>query len=286
MKTKRKALHHKKRANVTPLMKTYQNYFFDLDGVIYRGDERLPGAREFIEWIEATGRTYLYLSNNSMSTPAQVAARLQALDMPAPLERVVTAGSAAAAYLGHTHPGASAYVLGLPPLAQMVADAGLHLLGEEDARAQVVLVGLDRALTYARLSIAVQAVLNGAAFVTVNRDPLLPVESKLEPGAGSIAAAIEASTGHSPYVVGKPEPGIILEALRLIGAKPTETVMIGDGVTLDIPAGHNAGLDTILLLSGITSRAQVASAAIQPDAVYDDLAHLLAETAGDGVTPH
>lgn len=261
-------------------MKTYQNYFFDLDGVIYRGNERLPGAREFIEWIEATGRTYLYLSNNSMSTPAQVAARLESLDMPAPLARVVTAGSAAAAYLGHTYPGARAYVLGLPPLGQMVADAGLHTLpDEEGAQAEVVLVGLDRALTYARLSVATQAVLNGAAFVTVNRDPLLPTEGKLEPGAGSIAAAIEASTGISPYVVGKPQPGIILEALRQIGAKPSETVMIGDGITLDIPAGHNAGLETILLLSGITSRAQLAAAAIQPDAVYEDLAHLLADTA-------
>ncbi|HEY7349007.1 MAG TPA: HAD-IIA family hydrolase [Ktedonobacterales bacterium] len=261
-------------------MKTYQNYFFDLDGVIYRGNERLPGAREFIEWIEATGRTYLYLSNNSMSTPAQVAARLEAIGMPAPLERVVTAGSAAAAYLGHTYPGARAFVLGLPPLAQMVAAAGLHPLSEaEGAQAEVVLVGLDRKLTYARLSVAVQAVLNGAAFVTVNRDPLLPVEDKLEPGAGSIAAALEASTGVSPYIVGKPEPGIILEALRLIGGRAEETVMIGDGITLDIPAGHNAGLDTILLLSGITPRAQLAAAAIQPDAVYEDLAHLLAETA-------
>lgn len=261
-------------------MKTYQHYFFDLDGVIYRGNERLPGAREFIEWIEATGRTYLYLSNNSMSTPAQVAARIKALDMPAPLSRVVTAGSAAAAYLGHTYPGATAFVLALPPMAQMVADAGLHLLDEaEGAQAQVVLVGLDRSLTYARLSVATQAVLNGAAFVAVNRDPLLPTEGKLEPGAGSIAAAIEASTGISPYVVGKPEPGIVQEALRQIGAQPADTVMIGDGITLDIPAGHNAGLDTILLLSGITSRAQIAGAAIQPDAVYDDLAHLLATSA-------
>lgn len=266
-------------------MKSYQNYLFDLDGVIYRGDERLPGAREFIDWIEATGRTYFYLSNNSMSSPAQVAARLQALGMPAPLERVMTAGSAAAAYLGHTYPGARAFVLGLPPLAQMVADAGLHLLPEEEgAQAEVVLVGLDRSLTYARLRAATQAVLNGAAFVTVNRDPLLPVEGKLEPGTGSIAAAVEASTGVSPYVVGKPGPGIVLEALRMIGAKPSETVMIGDGVTLDIPAGHNAGLATILLLSGITSRAQVAEAAIQPDAVYADLAHLLAETTA-GVRP-
>jgi HAD superfamily hydrolase (TIGR01457 family) len=260
-------------------MKTYRQYFFDLDGVIYRGNERLPGAREFIEWIEATGRTYLYLSNNSMSTPAQVADRIKALGIPALVERVVTAGSAAATYLGHTYPGASAFVLALPSMAQMVADAGLHLLPEaEGARAQVVLVGLDRSLTYARLSVATQAVLNGAAFVTVNRDPLVPTEGKLEPGAGSIAAAIEASTGISPFVVGKPGPGIVLEALRQIGAQPSDTVMIGDGITLDIPAGHNAGLDTILLLSGITSRAQIAGAAIQPDAVYADLAHLLADS--------
>jgi HAD superfamily hydrolase (TIGR01457 family) len=262
------------------LIKAYQHYFFDLDGVIYRGNERLPGAREFIDWIEATGRDYVYLSNNSMSTPAEIAARLQALDMPAPLERVVTAGSATAAYLGHTYPGARAFVLGLPSLAQMVADAGLHVLPEaEGTQAEVVLVGLDRSLTYARLSVAVQAVLNGAAFVTVNRDPLLPAEGRMEPGTGSIAAAVEASTGVSPYFLGKPAPGIILEALRMIGAAPADTVMIGDGLALDIPAGHNAGLDTVLVLSGITSRAQLANAAIQPDAVYEDLAHLLADTA-------
>ncbi len=259
-------------------MKPVQYYFLDLDGVVYRGNERLPGAREFIDWIEATGRSYLYLSNNSMSTPAQVAARLERLGMPAPLERVVTAGSAAASYLGHTYPGARAYVLGLPPLAQMVAEAGLCVLSEaEGAQAEVVLVGLDRSLTYARLSVAVQAVLNGAAFVTVNRDPLLPVEGRLEPGAGAVAAAVEASTGVSPYMVGKPEPGIVLEALRKIGARPEEAAMIGDGITLDIPAGHNAGVSTILLLSGITSREQLADAAIQPDAVYDHLAALLAD---------
>ncbi len=258
-------------------MKLYHYYFLDLDGVIYRGNERLPGAREFIEWIEATGREYLYLSNNSMSTPAQVAARIRALGLPAPLERVVTAGSAAASYLAHTYPGARVFVLGLPPLAQMVADAGLKVLSEEEgAQADVVLVGLDRSLTYARLSVAVQAVLNGAAFVAVNRDPLLPTEGKLEPGSGSIAAAIEASTGITPYMVGKPDPGIIREAMRMIGATPEETAMIGDGITLDIPAGHNAGAATILLLSGITARAQIADAAIQPDAVYADLAALLA----------
>lgn len=261
-------------------MKVYQHYFLDLDGVVYRGNERLPGAREFIDWVEATGRTYLYLSNNSMSTPSQVAARLRALDMPAPLERVVTAGSAAASYIGHTYPGARAYVLGLPPLAQMVADAGLHVLSEQDgAQAEVVLVGLDRSLTYARLSVAVQAVLNGAAFVTVNRDPLLPVEGKLEPGAGAVVAAVEASTGISPYMVGKPQPGIVQEAMRLIGARPEDTAMIGDGITLDIPAGHNAGAATILLLSGITSREQIADAAIKPDAVYENLAALLAEVS-------
>lgn len=262
-------------------MKAYNHYFLDLDGVVYRGNELLPGAREFIDWVESSGRQYLYLSNNSMSTPAEVAERLKRLGMPAPLERVITAGSAAARYLGHTYPGARAYVLGLPPLAKMVAEAGLHVLSDaEGAQAEVVLVGLDRRLTYARLSVAVQAVLNGAAFVTVNRDPLLPVEGKLEPGAGAIAAAVQASTGVAPYMVGKPEPGIIIEALRMLGARPEETAMIGDGITLDIPAGHRAGTATILLLSGITSQEALAGAAIKPDAVYPDIAALLADLRG------
>jgi HAD superfamily hydrolase (TIGR01457 family) len=260
-------------------VRVYQNYFLDLDGVVYRGNALLPGARAFVDWVESSRRQYLYTSNNSMSTPAEVAERLKRLGMPASQERVITAGSAAVRYLGHTYPGARAYVLGLPPLAKMVAEAGLHVLSEaEGARADVVLVGLDRSLTYARLSTAMQAVLNGAAFVTVNRDPLFPAsEGRLEPGTGAIAAAIEASTGVTPYMVGKPEPGIIKEALAMLGAAPEETVMIGDGLTLDIPAGHRAGTDTVLLLSGITSQEELEGAALQPDAVYPDIAALLAD---------
>jgi HAD superfamily hydrolase (TIGR01457 family) len=259
-------------------VKAYHTYLLDLDGVVYRGNELLAGAIAFIDWVESSGRQYLYLSNNSMSTPAEVAERLKRLGMPAPLERVITAGSAAARYLGHTYPGARAFVLGLPPLARMVAEAGLKVLTEaEGAQAEVVLVGLDRSLTYARLSAAVQAVLHGAAFVAVNRDPLLPVEGTLEPGSGAIAAAVQASTGITPHMVGKPEPGIITEALAMLGTAPKDAAMIGDGLTLDIPAGHRAGTATILLLSGITSREQLAGAQIQPDAVYPDIAALLAD---------
>ncbi|MFI5274488.1 MAG: HAD-IIA family hydrolase [Ktedonobacterales bacterium] len=261
-------------------MQDFRAYLLDLDGVIYRSDQVLPCARELVEWLDASGRAALYLSNNSVQTPAEVAAKLARLGMPRPEGRVLTAGWAACQAIAERFPGGRVFVLGVPSVVAMAAAAGLRPVWQEreDGPApDVVLSALDRTLTYPRLTRALQAILRGAAFYAVNRDPRLPVESGFEPGTGAIASALEYASGQRAEIIGKPAPGIVVQAIRLLGVTPGETLMVGDGLDLDIVAGHAAGVTTALVLTGLTSSAQAKAATGErrPDAVYADLCALL-----------
>lgn len=260
-------------------MADFRSYLLDLDGVIYRGDLLLPGAHELVEWLDATGRKALYLSNNSVATPDEVGAKLKRLGMPRPEGRVFTAGRAAAQMVAHRFPRGSVYVLGMPAVEEMAEAAGLRVIRDEDQGEQpdAVLVGLDRTLTYERLRRALRAIMAGATFFSVNRDPRLPVEDGYEPGTGAIASALEYASGQRAEIAGKPAPGIVLEAMRLLDARPDETLMVGDGLDLDIVAGHAAGVTTALVLTGLTSaeQAHAATGERKPDLIYPDLTALL-----------
>jgi HAD superfamily hydrolase (TIGR01457 family) len=256
-------------------MLPYTTYLIDLDGVIYRGNELLPGAQEFVAWLDTNHKKYLYLTNNSFATGAQVLAKLTRLGIAADAAHLLTAGQAAVQNIARRFPKGVVYVVGEEPLMQLVEAQGLSVAPVDSEVADAVLVGLDRDFDYAKLTSAMNAVRAGAAFVTINRDPVLPVQGGLIPGTGSLAAAIEASSGVSPEVVGKPEPVLLYEAMHLLGSQPDETVMIGDGLGVDILAGKNAGTHTLLVLSGSTSRADLAASSIQPDHVYDDLAAVM-----------
>ncbi len=264
-------------------MKDFRAFLLDLDGVIYRGNQLLPGAREFVEWVDSTGRKAVYLSNNSFFTPEEVAAKLARLGMPAPEGRTLTAGSATVEAIAQRFPGGSVYVLAMPSIVEMARRAGLVPVGDEAGgpTPNAILVGLDRGLTYPRLRRGLRALLDGAAFFAVNRDHLLPMEDGFDPGTGSIVAALEYSTGKTATAIGKPEPEIALQAMRHLGASPKETLMIGDGLDLDIVAGHRAGVTTALVLTGLTNREQVdaAEGERRPDLVYADLPELLRAVA-------
>ncbi|MBA3825555.1 MAG: HAD-IIA family hydrolase [Ktedonobacterales bacterium] len=273
------------------MMKDYRSYLLDLDGVVYRGAALLPGARDFIAWLEATGRDYRYLTNNSMQSPADVATRLRSLGIPTPEARVVTASQAAVALFAERWPGQPIWVVGLPSLRQMAAAAGLRVLNltegaapdDPDAgptTARAVLVGLHRSLIYADLQAATRAVLAGAELWGVNRDPQLPMEDGFDPGCGAILAALEVATGHRANIVGKPAPAMLLTTLHAMGADPATAVMVGDGLAMDIAAGQAAGIDTILLLSGLTDAAQAAVAVQPPTLIFRDLADLLHSARG------
>jgi HAD superfamily hydrolase (TIGR01450 family) len=261
-------------------MKDYRALLLDLDGVVYRGEQLLAGARALVEWLDASGRGVCYLSNNSIATPAEVTAKLTRLGMPRPEGRVLTAGWAAAQLLARRYPGGRVYVLGLPSVVRMVEDAGLRSVWQEAVDGptpDAVLVALDQSLTYDRLRRGLRAVLEGAAFIAVNRDPRLPVEDGFEPGTGSIALALQYASGQEAEIVGKPAPGIALEALRQLGVAREQALMVGDGLELDVPAGRAAGMDTALVLTGLTTAAQVQAAPAdqRPTYVFADLPELL-----------
>jgi HAD superfamily hydrolase (TIGR01450 family) len=269
-------------------MKDYQTYLIDLDGVVYRGDQLLHGAREFVARLQATGRAFRFISNNSMAGPGDVAAKLRRLGIPVGDETVVTASQAAVETLAERWPGGPVWVVGLDPLRQMAARAGLRVLnlahsaapddpaaGATTARA--VLVGLHRAVTYADLQQATRAVLAGAALIGVNRDPQLPVEDGTDPGCGAILAALEVASRTHASIVGKPSPTILTTALRALHADLATSVMIGDAIEMDIAAGQAAGIDTILVLSGLTSAQRAATAHPAPTLMLPDLAAVLAQ---------
>ncbi len=267
-------------------LRAYAAYLLDLDGVVYRGERLLPGANEFVAWLDATGRDYRYVSNNSMAAPGAVAEKLTRLGIATPPERVVTASLAAVHLLAHRFGDRPIWVVGLPALRSMAAAAGLHVLncergdGPDDPgagpeTAGAVLVGLDRSLTYEGLRLATRAVLSGAQLYGVNRDPQLPVEDGYDPGCGAILAAIETASRQVAETVGKPSPLILLEALAAMNIPAQQAVMLGDAIEMDIVAGQSAGMDTVLLLSGLTSAERASRATPPPTAIARDLADLL-----------
>jgi HAD superfamily hydrolase (TIGR01450 family) len=262
-------------------MKDYLALVLDLDGVVYRGDQLLPGARALVEWVDETHRRALYLSNNSLAPPDEVERKLARLGMPRPEGRVLTAGQAAARLVARRFPGGRVLVVGVPAVAGMVEATGLRLAWQDamdGPRPDCVLVALDRTLTYDKLRRALRAIMAGAAFTAVNRDPRLPVEDGFDPGTGAIAVALQYASGVEAEIVGKPAPGIVHEALHLLGVSAEQALMVGDGLDLDVAAGRAAGVDTALVLTGLTTREQlqVTPADRQPTHVFDDLPALLA----------
>src|SRR5205085_2019187 len=260
-------------------MLPYTTYLIDLDGVIYRGNELLPGAKEFTAWLDANQKKYIFLTNNSFATGAQILAKLAHLGIVTDDPHLLTAGQAAVQNIGRRFPKGVVYVVGEQPLMELVTAQGLQVANVDAQVADAVLVGLDRTFDFAKLTSAISATRSGAFFITINRDPLLPVAGGFLPGCGTLAAAIEAGSGITPEVVGKPEPMLLQEAMHKLNSQPDETVMIGDSLTVDVLGGHNAGTHTLLVLSGNSSREDLEKSSIKPDHVYEDLATLMEEMA-------
>jgi HAD superfamily hydrolase (TIGR01457 family) len=253
----------------------YTTYLIDLDGVVYRGEELLPGAKEFVAWLDASHKKYLFLTNNSFASEAHVLAKLTRLGILTDASHVLGAGQAAVKNIAHRFPAAAVYVVGEAPLFDLVEAHKLTVANQSNTRADVVLVGLDRTFDYKTLTEAVLAVRAGATFIAINRDPLLPIEGGVIPGCGAMVAAIEAASSVKPQVVGKPEPTLLLEAMRLLHSQPDETVMIGDGLKTDMAGGKAAGTHTLLVLSGNDSRESLKNSPIKPDRVYENLAAVM-----------
>ena len=258
-------------------MLPFSTYLIDLDGVIYRGNELLPGAKEFVAWLNTHNKKYLFLTNNSFASEEQVLEKLAKLGIEADASHMLSAGEAAVQNIARRFPGVTVYLVGEDPLRDMLHEYKLQVADVDAHVADVVLVGLDRTFDYKKLTGAVLAIRAGAHFITINRDALLPVTGGFLPGCGTMAAAIEAGCGVTPEVIGKPEPTLLQEAMHMLGSQPDETVMIGDGLEVDIRGGKAAGTHTLLVLSGKDSREEAEKSSIKPDYIYEDIAAVLAD---------
>ena len=261
-------------------LKAISSFIVDMDGVLYRGNTAIPGAREFISALEETGRKFLLLTNNSSLTPAQCEAKLAGMGIRVRQDKIFTSAQATALYLRSiAGAGAKVLLIGMDGIREALLAEGFTLSTDRDA--DFVVVGIDFNLSYEKLKEATLAIRAGATFIGTNPDKTLPTEEGLCPGNGAILAALEASTGVKPIIVGKPSPLIFEMALRRLGSSPEETAVVGDRLETDILGAKEAGLRSILVLSGVTDRQFLASSELKPDFVFESVKEL-AEALREG----
>lgn len=249
-------------------LKSYKGYLIDLDGTMYRGTELIKEAADFVKQLREKNISYLFVTNNSSKTPAQVAKKLQEFGIPAEEKLVFTSSQATASYIYEKKSNASVYVIGEEGIRTAIEEKGLQF-GEEQA--DFVVVGIDRSITYEKLAVGCLAVRNGATFISTNGDIALPTERGLLPGNGSLTSVISVSTQTKPIFIGKPESIIMEQALKVIGTKKEETLMVGDYYDTDILAGMNAGMDTLLVHTGVTTKELLKGYEKQPTYAVDSL---------------
>lgn len=244
----------------------------DLDGVVYHGDRVIPDAPAFFRFLRDRQIPFLLTTNNSTLGPRQYVEKLARMDIEVADAEVLGSAEATALYLRQqAAPGARVYVIGESGLKASIESVGLTLA---DTDVELVVVGLDRELTYEKLTRAVRLIRAGARFVGPNPDTTLPMDDGIIPGAGSFQAAILAATGVRPTIIGKPEPTMLLIGCERIGTAPHETAIVGDRLDTDIVGGHRAGLVTIMMLTGVSTRAEAAAAEIQPAWIFENLTAL------------
>ena len=235
-------------------------------------EQAIPGADRFIGRLRELGLPFLVLTNNSIYTRRDLAARLRASGLDVPEESIFTSALATASFLQDQRPGGSAFVIGEAGLTTALHEAG-YTLTERDP--EYVVLGETRIYSFGRITQGIRLIVNGARFIATNPDPTGPTTEGPLPATGSVAALISRATGVDPYYVGKPNPLMMRSALNAIDAHSETTAMIGDRMDTDIQAGIEAGLHTILVMTGISTRDSVERYPFRPDEVIDSVADLL-----------
>jgi NagD protein len=248
-----------------------KGFLVDMDGVIYRGSELIPGAVEFIRLLRMFNIPFLFLTNNSQRTRRDVATKLNRMGIPIEESHVFTCAMATARFLAAQKPHGTAYVIGEGGLLHALHRNGYSIV---DKNPDYVVVGEGRTLSFEVVEHAVQMVLDGARLIATNLDPNCPTASGTRPGCGAIVALIEAATGVKAFSVGKPSPVMMRTARKELGLASSETIMIGDTMETDILGGVQMGYRTILVLSGGTKAEDLIHYAYRPDMIIDSLADI------------
>jgi NagD protein len=256
----------------------HAGYVFDLDGTVYVDDHLVPGAAETIAELRARGARITFLTNKPLELPADYAAKLSRLGIPTRPEDVVSSTDALLLYLRDHAAGARIHVLGEPTLVDLVRDAGFAL-SDEPGDIDVVVVSFDRTFDYRKLLLAFRAVRAGARIVATNPDPFCPTADGGLPDCGALLAALETATGRrAEAIVGKPSSHMARAVLERLGVTPDQAALVGDRLLTDVRMAHEVGMTAILVLTGATSRDDLAAADPQPDLVLPDITGLLGST--------
>ncbi len=232
-------------------LRAKKGFLCDMDGVIYHGNQLLPGVRDFVEWLQREDKSFLFLTNSSERSPRELAQKLSRMGMEVDESHFYTSALATAKFVASQSPRCTAYVIGAPGLFNALYEAGITM---NDVNPDYVIVGETSNYNYESILKAVHFVQRGARLIGTNSDMTGPSEQGIIPACRALVAPIELATGCSAYYVGKPNPLMMRTGLKLLGCHSGEAVMVGDRMDTDIVAGVETGLDTVLVLSGVTTR--------------------------------
>lgn len=252
-----------------------KGFICDMDGVIYHGNRILPGASEFVNWLRQNNKEFLFLTNNSGYTKRELQQKLARMGMEVSEEHFYTSALATAAFLKEQSPGCSVYAIGEAGLLNALYDAGITM---NDVNPDYVVIGEGKSYSIDTLTKATNLVLKGAKLVGANSDVSGPIEKGIMPACGALIAPIEIATGTKAYFCGKPNPLMMRTGLKLLGCHSAEAVMIGDRMDTDIISGMEAGMSTVLVLSGVTDMEDLKSYAYKPSLVLEGVGDIVKES--------
>jgi NagD protein len=231
-------------------IKLKKGFIIDMDGVIYHGNKILPGVKEFVKWLVDADKKFLFLTNSSERTPKELDEKLNRLGIDVSEDHFYTSALATAHFLASQHPGGSAYIIGEAGLINAFYNAGFSM---NNVNPDYVVVGDTHTYNYEKIEHAVNLVLRGAKLIGTNPDISGPIENGIAPSTKALIAPIEMATNRKAYFIGKPNPLMMRIALRMLGLHREDSIIIGDRMDTDIRAGLESEIDTVLVLSGITS---------------------------------
>ena len=255
-----------------------KGFICDMDGVIYHGNQVLPGVREFIDWLQRENKEYLFLTNNSGYTRKELQQKLARMGLDVPEEHFYTSALATAAFLKAQSPGCTVYAIGEAGLFNALYDAGITM---NDVNPDYVVVGEGKSYTLDTLTKATNLVLKGAKLIGANSDLTGPIENGIAPACRALVAPIEMATGKQAYFCGKPNPLMMRSGLNILGCHSGEAVMVGDRMDTDVICGMECGMSTVLVLSGVSTKETLDTFAYRPSMVLDGVGDIvkLAEQA-------
>ena len=249
-------------------LKRKKGFICDMDGVIYHGNRLLPGVKEFVDWLYAEKKHFLFLTNSSERSPKELQQKLGRMGLEVDESHFYTSAQATARFIRSQAPGCSAYVVGGAGLIMALHDEGITM---NDVDPDYVVIGEGNTYNYENILKAVRLVMRGAKLIGTNSDLTGPSEDGIVPACRAMISPIELATGKTAYFIGKPNPLMMRTGLRILGVHSEEAVMIGDRMDTDIIAGIESGMDTVLVLSGITTREEMLNYPYRPGIVLGDV---------------